>query len=869
MHDSKWIRKWLALALTVVMLAGALPLGALAESFSAKVAVSGTKVYKNADLTGESADIAMGTEVTVQSHENGIAKISRNGYVGYISLDALSRTELEENESETEESRDETVVIKTGLRVYYKASTSADYYDTPAGSEIVILSENSNGWLKLERKGVTAYVQKAALQDAIDGIEPEVTPAPTPDVEYQAEIKLSSASSTLKIRKSKSTSAKSLGKLKHGDIVDVLAEDGKWAKISANGVTGYVQVKYLKEIETGPEATPAPEQVNYQAKIELSSASSTLNIRKTMSTKAKSLGKLKHGAVVTVVEIDGSWAKITANGVTGYVQIKYLTDLPKEEATPEPTVQPTEQPQAALYQTTVKLSSSSSYLNIRKSKNSSAKSLGKVKHGAEVAVLENDGKWSKISADGVTGYVLNKYLVQIVEETPAPEYTVVPCTVTADKLVIYKKASTKADVLKTLVKGDTIDRLDVSGNWAMVQIDGVVAYALKGGITPTVDLQPTNPPVEGVKFTATVIAGTMNVYETANAKSAVVATAALGKTVNVHEGGDKWAYISVDGVYGYAQVTNMSARKQDTYKSGDSGSGVEKLNKQLLELGYYDAVPGSNYDSTTVSAVKRLQNVLGLSENGEVDITLARVLKEAEAPSSPLLNLTMKKGDTGSNVQRLQTRLYALGYLSKSSSVDSDFGLTTQTAVKLFQKAAGLSQDGTAGGNTLKKLYSVNAPTLPKGTNPADQLSTAADDPGSTDNSALSESGQKKVEIAIEYAKSKLGCKYVYGAEGPNTFDCSGLTQTAFAQVGVKLARSAYSVGYGAAGEKIAYAGLVRGDIVCFDTVSDTDLVDHVGIYLGSGKFIHASSGKGQVIISTMSSGYYNRVFSWGKRFIN
>ena len=134
MHDSKWIRKWLALALTVVMLAGALPLGALAESFSAKVAVSGTKVYINADLTGKSADIAMGTEVTVLSHENGIAKISRNGYVGYVRLDTLARTALEEEE--TEESRDETVVIKTSLRVYYKPNTSADYYDTPAGSEM-------------------------------------------------------------------------------------------------------------------------------------------------------------------------------------------------------------------------------------------------------------------------------------------------------------------------------------------------------------------------------------------------------------------------------------------------------------------------------------------------------------------------------------------------------------------------------------------------------------------------------------------------------------------------------------------------------------------------------------------------------------
>ena len=61
---------------------------------------------------------------------------------------------------------------------------------------------------------------------------------------------------------------------------------------------------------------------------------------------------------------------------------------------------------------------------------------------------------------------------------------------------------------------------------------------------------------------------------------------------------------------------------------------------------------------------------------------------------------------------------------------------------------------------------------------------------------------------------------------------------------------------------------LQRGDIVCMNTVSDSDLSDHVGIYLGNKKMIHASSGAGEVIISDLSEGYYNRVFSWGRRVL-
>ena len=59
-----------------------------------------------------------------------------------------------------------------------------------------------------------------------------------------------------------------------------------------------------------------------------------------------------------------------------------------------------------------------------------------------------------------------------------------------------------------------------------------------------------------------------------------------------------------------------------------------------------------------------------------------------------------------------------------------------------------------------------------------------------------------------------------------------------------------------------------RGDIVCMNTLTDSDLSDHVGIYLGGGKMIHASSSAAKVIISTLTSGYYNRVFSWGRRVV-
>lgn len=128
------------------------------------------------------------------------------------------------------------------------------------------------------------------------------------------------------------------------------------------------------------------------------------------------------------------------------------------------------------------------------------------------------------------------------------------------------------------------------------------------------------------------------------------------------------------------------------------------------------------------------------------------------------------------------------------------------------------------------------------------------------------------IERVCAIAVAQYGKPYVWGTEGPDTYDCSGLTYYAFQKgAGVTLQRSAYAQGYDPKYEKITDVNqLKRGDIVCFNTVdSDQDLSDHTSLYLGGGLFIHASSGKMEVTVSTLSEGYYSRVFSWALRIVN
>jgi len=199
--------------------------------------------------------------------------------------------------------------------------------------------------------------------------------------------------------------------------------------------------------------------------------------------------------------------------------------------------------------------------------------------------------------------------------------------------------------------------------------------------------------------------------------------------------------------------------------------------------------------------------------------------------------------------------------------VDGDYGSTTASAVKLFQAKAGITVTGTADSTTLKALYKNNAPAIGSGT-PADQGGTTAPEDGGSET-APAPSDSSKVEKVISAAQAQLGKPYVFGATGMSSFDCSGLTLYAYKQAGITLKRTAYAQGYNDAYPKISsVSGMVRGDLVCMDTISDSDKVDHVGIYLGGGQFIHASSGSAKVIVSNITSGYYNRVFSWARRII-
>lgn len=124
------------------------------------------------------------------------------------------------------------------------------------------------------------------------------------------------------------------------------------------------------------------------------------------------------------------------------------------------------------------------------------------------------------------------------------------------------------------------------------------------------------------------------------------------------------------------------------------------------------------------------------------------------------------------------------------------------------------------------------------------------------------------VSTAMQY----LGTRYVYGGASPSGFDCSGFTMYIYKQFGVSLPHTATGQWQSGKGARLYSIGeLAAGDLVFFNDPSRNagKACSHAGIYIGNGQFVHSSSSRSNgVIVSDLTSGYYNQYFVGGMRIL-
>ena len=138
----------------------------------------------------------------------------------------------------------------------------------------------------------------------------------------------------------------------------------------------------------------------------------------------------------------------------------------------------------------------------------------------------------------------------------------------------------------------------------------------------------------------------------------------------------------------------------------------------------------------------------------------------------------------------------------------------------------------------------------------------------SSNSSSSSSSSSSSVNAVLNLAAKQIGKPYVWGAEGPSSFDCSGLTYYVYKNAaGITLPRT--SSEQSKYGTTVSKSNLKAGDLLFFDTSgSNNGVVSHVGIYVGGGEMIHASSSSNKIVQVTIESSYWNNAYVTAKRVL-
>lgn len=256
----------------------------------------------------------------------------------------------------------------------------------------------------------------------------------------------------------------------------------------------------------------------------------------------------------------------------------------------------------------------------------------------------------------------------------------------------------------------------------------------------------------------------------------------------------------------------------------------------------------------------------------------ARVKKDGVTAYIPVKYLTLTNRITG--YAATKTTMY------KSASTSSSKLGTLAKGTKVYINGRDGSffrcqnSSGSITGYVKISALSPNKPKVSSTTSSSGSSNSSSTSSGSTSSGSSSTSvptyspgmsNSQKIDFIVKLAESLKGKPYSSNANPPKSFDCSRFVRYCFGQAKISLSGSAKDQGYSTKYDRITSTGsLKKGDVVVFNTNStDDDLSDHTGIYIGSGYFIHASSSAGKVIVSSLSSGYYKRNFSWGLRIIH
>ncbi len=404
--------------------------------------------------------------------------------------------------------------------------------------------------------------------------------------------------------------------------------------------------------------------------------------------------------------------------------------------------------------------------------------------------------------------------------------------------------------------------------------------------------------------TGKVSVETANLRETADENAKILELLTMNQEVEIIEKTGDWYKVKVKGITGYLrqdlintnETVEENSTDSDKVETTETVQNQEEKPEQEIQLGKQKVTENTKLkivpvvNATDTIEVKKDEevNVIEIM-NGwvcvEAQTTKGWIRKEklqkeekkeeptTETSTQPAQEQSQETQQPEQTVEQQPQAVSKTLYINsatvrvrKEASTSSEIvtTLSVNTPVEVVAESNGWSQvkvSGKEGYISSSLLSETKKETSRSTTTPrkAEDNKTEQKQPEkakTTETPAPSGKGNTVLATAQQY----IGCRYVYGGMSPSGFDCSGFTSYVYKSHGVNLNRTA--AGQYSNGVAVSRNDLKPGDLVMFGKSG----INHVGIYAGGGKIVHAANPSRGVTTDSINSGYYNKNYVGARR---
>ncbi|MBP2024023.1 cell wall-associated NlpC family hydrolase [Clostridium punense] len=435
--------------------------------------------------------------------------------------------------------------------------------------------------------------------------------------------------------------------------------------------------------------------------------------------------------------------------------------------------------------------------------------------------------------------------------------------VIADALNVRSSGNTSSSVLGKLYSGDNITIIESVNGWHKINFQNKVGWVYGEFVETKKTIKNTS------NKTGTITADSLNIRSGAGTSFSILGSLKSGAKIDIIDSANGWFQISYNGATGYVSgeyVTLNTGNSDNSRPSrGDSESNfsVNKLGTVKVSALNFRTGPGTNYDviqslkeGTKLEVIEETKgwykcvynNNTGYVSKEFVNLSDSSATAPTPAPETPTTVPTINGKVALISVDALNVRSGAGTNYDKIevARYGDKFPITAHS--NGWYKISIGGKEGWIYGEYIKIINSTDAvPPVVRET--------------STIESQYS--GEDIVAMAEKY----LGTPYLWGGFTPLGFDCSGLVQYVYRQLGIELERTSYYQVH--QGVTVSRDDLKPGDLLFFTTDdSRPDAVSHVGIYKGNDLFVQAPKPGDVVRVSNLNSAYYSARYYIAKRII-